>query len=125
MEVRSDPDQVHFEVGNVDLAIGLGFSGNGYDPLTFFSAFLAWMEFRIVADSAVWETPNFTYALGLEAYYARPFLHEDTIAWSSDSGLLLDWRATEVGLVPRFTLHGVGFAALRGHAVPVGPAADV
>lgn len=101
----SDPDTVSFDTGDIDLHFGVEFAGNGYDPLTILSAFIAWVQVRGSFDAAVYTGPDISVGLGAEFFYGRPYLHQSIVEWRTDEEELLTWKNMETGFIPRVTVH--------------------
>ena len=101
----SDPDDVSFDTGDVDLHVGVEFAGNSLDPLTILSAFIAWVQVRGSFDAAVYTGPDVSVGIGAELFFGRPYLHQSLVEWRTNEEELLEWKNLETGFVPRVTVH--------------------
>lgn len=124
---RVDPGEelVHFDVGDLDLKLQLGFAGNSFGPQTLLTAFLNWFEVQLSGDIGVYQTGDYTIGLGLEAWIGRPWIPESVTELRSQAGAELNWRAVTRGLLARATMHYTGLSTIDPYAVVlVGPSAD-
>lgn len=123
VDVGDEP--ADFNLGDLEVKLRLGFTGNSLFPQTLLTAFFNWFELQLTADYAIYEEKQLSIGIGAELWLGRPWIPEAISNLEGDSGQALDWRATTRGIAARGTLHYTGLSSFDPYIVGlVGPSLD-
>lgn len=120
------PREADFVKGHVEVRVQLGFDGYRPGPFSLFASFVGWNEFGLSVEyGAIQPCADCTFGLGLELYYARPFLLEvisRPISNTDDHDFI--WQMHDRGGSLKPTFHYTGLASIDPYAFAlVGPTA--
>lgn len=120
-KVRTEAD---FLPGDVDLKARIGFNGSRWDPLSLFISLpLGWLEFNITVDFAVAEVKQWTFAIGFDGYYSRPwFLELLSRGASNTEEVKFQWQMHDRGGTFRATAHYTGLSSFNPYLLVQGGA---